>query len=197
MSMYLRETLIDTTDKLWDDLYRVRMPYALSRSIGEIQTYGLRVSGIKDIDKGMRNEIITTMIPIERMVELYEEGVPVGIPDVNDTKLIYEAITEHLMAWKEQLRKGININNAPIKELILFDRFAHEVYAFAKYEFVDDEINSLITSVFRSTSPITIDNIFKPKAIESFTGVNKAANIERESLASYFSQNMPGIRRFN
>ena len=194
--MYNREQRLDTTVRIWEDLYEVRLPFALSRSIGEMQTYGIRVSGVPSIDRGMRNELVKCMKTIADMIDLYKEGCPIRIVRVNDTKLIYEAITEHLLAWKEQLRRGININNAPVQDLILMDKFAHEIYEFAKFEFIDDDINNILSNVFKQVSPINSTNLFKRKPLDVLTGKDSAANIERESLASYFSSNMPGIRKF-
>lgn len=196
----------DTTVKLWEYLYRVRIPYIHARSIEDIKMYGTNITGVPEIDKDYASEIITCMITVNQMVEYYKEGVPIRIPSQSDIKEIYDSISDHLYAWKDRLYAGINIFNAPIEDLILMDKFANAIYDHAKYHFTDDVLNSLTASHLVNLSPINTMNMFKPSVKEYIKGTSGVTIInketeeeklpERESLGEYFGKRMPGIRRF-
>lgn len=199
---------IDTTVKLWDYLYNVKIPYALARSKEDIRMYGTHMSGVSDIDKSYGTDIISCMINVNQMVEYYKEGVPLRIPSKSDVKEIYDAISDHLYAWKERLRSGINIFDAPVEDLIELDKFANAIYEHAKYQFTPEILNSLTLNHMVGMSSINTTNIFKPevnKYIAGKTGdgvmkINAEPEEEkmpeRESLASYFERRLTGIRRF-
>ncbi len=202
--MYQKQ--IDTTVKLWDHLYKVRIPYLASRSIEDIREKGTVISGIESYDADIPNQMQTTYLNIDKMVEYYREGVAVRVCNVADTKEIYEAISAHIYAWKYNLEKGVNIGNAPIDDLILLDRFANTVYEHAKYHFTDDTMDSPFLQQLTSVQRITVSNFFTKGAFADQTADNPdgvvminadADKIEdRDSLSDFFKSRSKFIRRF-
>lgn len=194
----------DTTTKLWDDLYKVRIPYMRSRSIKDIRERGTVVSGIPAYDNDINNQMLTTMINISTMVDYFKEGVPVRVVDPSDCKAIYEAISAHIYAWKSILERGINIGGAPIEDLITLDRFANTVYEHAKYQFTADTANSIFAQHLSGIQRINAQNFFnKPLGIKQNEGedgvvrINAEPKIEdRDSLGDFFKMRASSIRRY-
>lgn len=195
---------IDTTVALWEYLYKVRIPYLQSRTIEDIREKGTVISGIASYDADIKNQMQTTYLSINQMVDYYKEGVPVRLCEKDDPKRIYEAVSEHIHAWKYQLQNGINIGDAPIEDLILMDKFASTVYEHAKHHFNDDTTNSILAQHFGKISSINQANFFTPssdiakKVKHEADGVVKinSDEVERESLGDFFKSRVSYLRRF-
>lgn len=200
----------DTTVAIWEWYFKVRVPYLQSRSIQELKLVGTVVSGNKDVDADIKNQWLTTMMPIAYMVELYQKSIPVKVVDIKDTKMIYDFISEHLYAWKEQLRQGINVGAAPINDLIAMDEFANLVYAHAKYQFTKDMADSLLGRHLESIHRFNIHSFFNPNILQSMDaqvkqtreGILISGQVEdvpdRDSLADFFKDRIInlGNRRY-
>ena len=50
-----------TEVKLWEYFYRVRVPYLQSRTVEDIRTTGVNVTGIPSIDNDIKNQLITSI----------------------------------------------------------------------------------------------------------------------------------------
>jgi len=198
---------LDTTTKLWDYLYKVRVPYIQSRHIGDIREHGVRVSGIKEVDKDIINQWFTTMLPISTMAEYYKEGVAIRICSTKDVKEIYESISAHIHAWKTRLERGINIGDAPIDDLILLDKFANSIYEHAKYQFTQETVDSIMTQQLSKLQRITAQNFFNTKSMlnpnassDGITRINaddpdKPNYPERDELGEFFKTRLINLRR--
>lgn len=123
---------------LFDTLYRVRIPTRLMQSIEEQRMFGMRATGDKVLDNALQNEITTTWISINQMVEYFKDGTQIGIVDHADTKRIFDAITTHLNYWLGHFRNGVNFHDSPIDDLILLDKFAGTVYQHSKFQFTTE-----------------------------------------------------------
>ena len=128
----------DTAAPLWDELFTVRIPQLQMTTTHDIEKFGTYTTGDRGIDKAMSNQWRTTMLPISKMVEFYQEGCQIKIVYEADVKKIYEFISDHLNAWKDMLTNGINVGNAPVEDLIAMDAFANAVYEHAKYQFTQE-----------------------------------------------------------
>jgi hypothetical protein len=129
---------------IWNELYQVTIPYIQMLSMEELQEYGMPYTGSQEHDRGTANEMRLIMIPISEMIIYYNKGVQVHIVNKEDTKKMYERISDHLNDWKHNLEKSLNIGSAPLEDLKLMDRFANAVYEHAKYQFTDDTIASFL-----------------------------------------------------
>jgi len=157
----------DTTHAIWELKFHVKVPQLAVRGIEMIRLRGTLVSGVKEIDDDIKNRLISTYCSINEMIELYRQDIPVRVTNVADTKTIYEHITTHLVAWRDQLKRGVNLGRAPIGDLILMDRFATTVYAYAKYRFLEqgDELDSLLARHITGIMGVSMNNFFDTKAI--------------------------------
>lgn len=196
----------DTTVNLWEWYFKVRVPYLQSRSIEELRLTGTVLSGVKEIDNDIKNQWLTTMMPVAYMVELYQKNIPVKVVDSKDTKLIYDFISEHLHAWRHRLSQGINVGAAPINDLIAMDEFANLVYEHAKYQFTRDIVDSLFGQHLQSIHQFNIHNFFNPKVLASLEDSNDGIRInsdtpdtsdipDRESLSEFFKDRIINLRR--
>jgi hypothetical protein len=151
----------DTTVYLWDYLYTVRVPQLETMSKEYMRAVGTYITGDRGIDNALANQWITTMIPIHQMVEYHKKGSQLRIVNVADTKEIYEHIANHLEAWKHQLERGINIGDAPIEDLIAMDRFAHDVYEHARYNFTEETVASILGRRLEAVGRFNPNNFFQ------------------------------------
>lgn len=126
---------VDTTVKIFDELYLCKIPNYSSMSVDYLKIFGTPTTFDRDIDNELSKEWIKVMIPISQMVDYFKEGVLVRIIYEKDTLAIYEAIVTHIRKWKEVMTYGLNTRNAPIDDLIILDQFAQAVYPYATAHF--------------------------------------------------------------
>lgn len=202
----IKQQEIDTTSLLWEYYFMVRMPYLQTRSLQDIKNTGVAVTGIREIDNDIPNQMQTTMLTIAQMAEYFQEGVPIRVVKYEDIKMIYEYISQHIHAWKSRLQYGVNIGNAPIEDLILLDQFANTIYDHAKYQFTAEIADSLIGQHFAKTQRATVNNFFNSRTIGH---LNKPANFsykdkyeekeeeypDRDSLGEFFKNRLVNLRR--
>ena len=206
--MITRRSDMDTTVKLWDYLYKVRLPYLQSRSINDLQKFGTTVTGVSALDDDIQNQWITTMLSVAQMVELFKEGIPIKVVSTKDVKEIYDSISHHIHAWTNMLTHGINIGNAPIDDLITLDEFANTIYEHAKYQFTAETVNSLMAQQMNTIQRVNAHNFFSsnimrnlnnPDREEGITRINAPIDKEqipdRESMADFFKDRLITLRR--
>jgi hypothetical protein len=204
---------MDTTKNIWEYLFLARVPLLESMSVEQLRRTGVRVSGNKRDDENIKKEWLTTYLSISKMVDYHREGTLVKIVNYSDLPIIYDFISKHLSAWKEQLEYGINIGNAPIDDLVDMDTFATAVYEHAVHQFSRDQANSLIARHMAGLSAVTRQNFFRQDSLNRYlgtdnvkvdeNGVTHISNIneqekvpERESLGEFFKDRMIGYRRY-
>lgn len=159
MSTWLPENKRDSSYYIFNQKFYCSVPHIDMRSSGHIKLFGMPTSGIKEIDNETAHERIDTYLTINQMVEFFKRGSLVGVKKINDTKVIYERITDHLNAWKRQLQHGLNNNAAPVDELMILDNFANAVYAHAQYQFTEEIIDSLLLRQIGGIMPFSRDNL--------------------------------------
>lgn len=160
----------DTTIGIWDELYLCRIPLITTRDIEHIDRYGCYTTLDKNIDNMVMTELTTTYINVDRMVELYREGVTIRLVNSNDIVKIYNAIQDHILAWAERIERAVNIGDIPLDDLILMDRFANEIYVNAKFYFTEERMQSYL-----ERGLIDIIGIFTPNR---FFNNKKKAELE-------------------
>jgi hypothetical protein len=182
----------DTAYYIWELLFRCRVPQLQSTSVTYLKHFGTHTTGIEEIDRDLSNQLIDTAIPIVRMVEYYQKGVPVYIVKQEDVKTIYEYIENHIQAWKSRLEAGVNIGGAPIDDLVAMDEFAHNIYEHAKYHFTRETANSLMIRHMSKIAGFNSNNILKNPEEEKEE--NKYPN--RLSMSDLFKERKLGMRRW-
>ena len=103
-----------------------------TRHPDELRTFGVRLSGNEVIDRQQRNANITTYITIATMAHYVRMGVAVRIMNYNDSKVIYETISDHIRGWKENYTFSLNKNNVPIEDLQALENLSIKVFPSAK-----------------------------------------------------------------
>jgi len=191
---------IDTTVKLWDILYKVRMPYLQSRSTEDMRKYGVRLSSNDMLNQSISDEWITTLISVSQMVDYFGEGVPIQVVNSSEIKTIYQDLTDHLLQWKSILEKGINIGDAPMDDLILMDEFASTLFSFARYEYTDSMSDSILIRQLGGQGQFTAASLFKPIDDTNIARINAddpdeddSALPKRDGLSSFFKDRLVTI----
>lgn len=135
---------------IFKDLYLVRIPVLQMRSVEDIKTFGVPISGDERTDNMMSGESRQVMLPISRLVELHKQGCRIGVVHDRDTRRIYEAISLYLEVWKEKIVNRLNYTNIPQQDLVDLDEFAHAIYDRAKWHFDDGFISLHMTAIRNS-----------------------------------------------
>ena len=193
----------DTAKPLWDVLFYVMVPQLNLRSSEDISRFGAYTTGDKGIDKAMSNQWIKVMIPIHRMIELYQDGAQIRIINESDTKIVYDYISDHLTHWQGILSNGINVGDAPVEDLIAMDNFAHAIYTHAKYHFKGEDGGSILGRYMANLTRINPQNLFTgpgptdPKATPDKITINQQGPItpERDSMGEFFKNQLMTLRR--
>lgn len=135
---------------IFKQLYLVRVPVLQMRTVEDIKEFGVPISGDDPTDKMIADEQRQVMLPISRLVELFQQGCKIGVVIDTDTKKMYEAISTYLEIWKNKMTGSLNKANAPIDDLLSMDAFAQAIYDRAKWHF-DKEFISLHLSRIRQS----------------------------------------------
>jgi len=183
----------DTTIALWDILYKVKVPMQYLISETYIREFGMPSSGNKEIDQAQNSQYTVTYLNIDRMTELYREGAPVYVLEAQAPKQIYEAISEHLLAWKDTVEQGINVNSAPYEDLILLDNFAHAVYENAKYTLTSAEPESPFTRMLAGYTMFSLRDKPRQTMLPSKIQSNRYREIDTFGVQAKNEHNQPVV----
>jgi hypothetical protein len=193
VNQYVPESQRDSAWYIWNSLFMCRIPYIHTRSLEHIQMYGIPTCGDPLADREAVKEKVTTMLTIAQMIEYFERGVTIGVVKYDDTKKIYERITDHLNAWKSELHNCLNVKDAPLEDLIVMDKFANAVYQHAKYQFTPEIVDSILAREMEAAMPVNRGNVLQggPPGI----GVTRiraikdepTGPIDRSSMADIFA----------
>lgn len=161
----------DTAEALFTKRFLCKYPLVQSMDVDEIKEYGIYSTGDKRLDKMVIPSMTTEgMITIDRMVELYRQSCPIYICKREDTKTVYELIQKHLGAWLNHLERGINVQNAPIEDLILLDEFAETLFAYVRHEYAKTNYKNEIHERLLRLNP------FSPMALLNKKPVKEKSN---------------------
>lgn len=153
----------DTRYWIFKELFHVRVPYIQMLNVDELAFFGMPHSGDPVFDRQTPQELRDIMIPISEMVKYYHKGTHVYIVGEQTPKIIYEHITNHLLAWKNQIQSQMNLSNVPIDDLKLLDEFANSIYEHAKYHLSDEFIGSITGTMSDDLKKISrVSMLIKP-----------------------------------
>ena len=131
---------VDSREYLWNRDFKVRVPK--TDLIGEayLKVVGMHVSGDEAFDEIMKDEIITTYMNVDKMVEIFRVGGRLRIAHIESAYKIQRYVDNHLEVWRKHLeRSSINGNIPPIDDLILLDEFSELLFGYARWEFANDD----------------------------------------------------------
>ena len=179
---------IDTTNALWDDVYLCRVSNFKTMSADYLRVFGAPTTFDPEIDNELGKELITVMISIAEMIEYFQEGIAIRVVRESDTKFIYEAISKHILGWRDALEKGVNVGAAPLNDLIVMDQFAQEVYPHATAHFDRGVVDSLFIRKLGSSGTFNPNNILKNLKSSDKPGEEEPEKevMVRHSMADFF-----------
>jgi len=183
------ETVIQKhAQMIFNNLYRASVMYRDTLSPDYIRIFGMPTVGDPVFDRQMSTEQIDTWLTIDQMVEYFRKGVVVSLLDHQDSKRIYDIVEQYLRAWKQDLEVGINIGDAPIKDLIDLDRFANTVFSHAaQYMGVTYFSSEFVNALTNNGTLMNRDSLFKaPVPVEKDTGEPEVR--KRQSMLQIFQE---------
>ena len=176
--------------QIFNNLYHASVAYKDTLSPDYIRIFGMPSVGDPHFDSQMRNEQIDTYLTINQMVEYFRQGITVSLLNHADSRVIYDIVEAYLRAWKQDLEVGINIGDAPIKDLIDLDRFANTVHAHAsQYMGVTYFSSEFVNALTDNGKLMNRESLFRqPVAKVIVEGREEPAVRQRESMAQIFSE---------
>lgn len=149
----------DTAYNIFKRHFECRVPYLASLTDDEIEIHGIPYVGDAEYDHYIQNQLVYRYLTINDMVELMRRGVDIRVVKTEDTKAIFEYITEHLRAWKDVVENRVNHLQVPYDDLIDLDKLASLVYPYAKHQFKNRAIDSILAKRASSVSLFDISRI--------------------------------------
>jgi hypothetical protein len=140
------------TWRIFNKLYMCRLSVFQTRSLDDIEFYGVPVSGDKEYDDTMRGENRLYYKTVAQLLMYFKNDVAIGLFKVTDAKPIYEDCRDHMAMWQRTLLRSPNIKPTQdvIAQLQLLDRFAKTVYPHAESLFTEEFTESILLRSFRS-----------------------------------------------
>lgn len=156
----------DTRYYIFKQLFLVRVNDLARRNIEHVEAHGLRVTGNRDYDRNVKQELCMCYLPISDMAVYHEQGVNIYLAKPADAKVIYELVHEHLNNWVQYLNDQIGVGDAPVEDLLILDNFANTVYPAAARFFKDGKIDDVFTKATRGVTrfyiPLDAQTVAKP-----------------------------------
>lgn len=185
---YVKPEDRDTSYYLFHELYRCQIPFIQTMSADYIKHFGMPTCFDAEADRAAANELITTMLTINDMVEYFKRGTTVRVVNYADTAKIYERIADHLNAWKHVLETRMNSRNAPIEDLIDLDKFANVVYVHAKHLFTEEIVESILFRQMGSRMRMSADRFIPRRVKEEEKKSDQVEVVEtRQGMADIFA----------
>lgn len=104
----------------------------LTRNTDDLKTFGVRLSGHSDIDRQQQNADVTTWLNISTMAHYLRLGVNVRVVKYADTKSIYESVTKHIGAWRQNYGFTVNRIEVPLEDLQALEDLSIKVFPAAR-----------------------------------------------------------------
>lgn len=124
----------DLTAPIFDTtyIYPCIIPYICTLDPGDVEVYGLRTTGIEELDNSLDTTPTRVWLTIDQMVELYRDSHPVRIPDPNVCLDIYNSIIQYTRHWSNYLQSpSMNSAQIPVEDLMLLEEFASRLRPYA------------------------------------------------------------------
>ena len=113
--------------------YKAYIPQHALYSQDFLETFGVPVSGDRQVDRELANTKTLAQLTIAEMAEKLDEGVPVTLEDPKKSVEIYKTLREHLNNWFTTVSNPVGSNAPPVEDLRRLDNLAGEVYKIARH----------------------------------------------------------------
>jgi len=140
----------DLTAPIFDPMYAYPcfVPYITTVPASEVEEFGLRSTGVEELDEHLDSMPIRVYITINRMIELYVDNYPIRIATAAAAKQIYEAVVTYSQHWTSYLKTAsLNQSAMPVEDLIIMEDFASRIRPFATEGVTPDTIQCGLTNI--------------------------------------------------
>ena len=115
--------------RIWEDLYTALIPDQVTMNPSYVRVFGTYTSGHKEVDRMMENNLTTVKIPIIKMLEYFDNGVTVQIPERKSMLEIHRNIEMYLGEWRHHIHTAINSDLVEHKDLVMnLEKFSKLIY---------------------------------------------------------------------
>lgn len=189
-----------TADYIFRRKFHCRVQERHTRSMDNLRFHGVVDSGDPVRNAQMSRERVDRMLTIVDMKKYYDEGVTVGVVKVEDTKLIYEYISNHLNYWKGIITTSVAPPHPQLlTDLIALDKLAKVVYAHARHQFTTEFVESIlargISGVMRHDPSQLLRKPGELTKVPEKKDDDEPQYPEHESLSDLFSDFRRTVRR--
>lgn len=157
--------MIDHTSPIFDTmyLYGCYVPYGSTIPKDELETFGVRTTGVEELDERLMDTPTKVYITINNMIELYRDYYPVSIINTEQAQLVYESIIAYTGKWRTYLSTAsMNRSTIPVDDLILMEEFASKVRPHALEGIasvpIQRSLTNILGSVLRSTTDTDLEH---------------------------------------
>ena len=168
MSTWVPESERDTRYYVFKQLFKVRVNDLARRSLQHIEAHGVCITGNRDYDRSVREELCVCYLPISELAVYHDQGVSIFLTNPADAKVIYELVHAHLSNWARYMEEQIGVGDAPIEDLIILDNFANLVYPSAARFYPTGRPEDVFSKATKSITRfyIPLDQQVKPKVLD-------------------------------
>lgn len=191
-----------TTDNVYiifEKLYPAKVPIISTYNEVELDLYGIPYGSVNGKLEDMSKDLVSVEITVNRMVEMFENGFQILLPNADDITEIYMAIQNHIHHCQNVIRRSPNKNTqVPEEDLIRLDAFAKAIFDVNKQKIVRDHMdidknmfgNKLRGRMMRPDGKINSQEAVQHEDIES---INHIAQIKKsQSTRKYSLQQLLG-----
>lgn len=105
--------------KIWDTLRELYIPDQLTLSSEYLKVWGTPITGDPKLDKELTSNFVLVKINIVTILEYYNNGLELRIPDRSTMLSIHTDIEEYLVEWREHIKYDINLDVNEYKDFII------------------------------------------------------------------------------
>lgn len=195
--IYIVDPNKETADYIFGYYWKCQVRRLDLISIEELKLFGNVTTFDKKTDKALRNPLIESYLSIDKMCELYAQGVNIHIVDLRDTKRIYDFCMAHLDAWLRKIREDFNSPPPPIRDLELIYEFANKVYVHARDVYVEQAKKEERVALFNPFSKLipSLQNPFNMISPMDTDFTNKTqSELDRDEYFKVFKPKNSNIR---
>ncbi len=117
--------------RLFYKLYMVKAPRSLTMTKAEIEMYGQRVTGIRQLDSYLANEMVTGRIPTIEMARIINDGGCIQFCNKFDVKQCYKDLHQHMVNWEYILSTNYNVSSPPKEDFEMLKELQDSLEAYA------------------------------------------------------------------
>lgn len=150
--------MTDLTAPIFDNMYAYPcyVPYITTLDQEEVSTYGIRCTGVEELDEHLDTMQVKVYITIDRMIDVYSENHPVRIATPKAAKQVYEALTIYSQHWAAYIKtQSLNKARLPVEDLILMEDFASRLRPAAVEGMPVEEIQYGLTNMLDGLLSVT------------------------------------------